>query len=71
MTEQETSTHELVNGAKRLLTHGIAVIAGFAMMISGVAMGVTLVLLPIGIPLGLVGLICFVWGLFNWSREIP
>jgi hypothetical protein len=38
-------------------------------MFTGVAMGVTLVLLPIGIPLGLVGLCAFIWGIFGWSRE--
>jgi hypothetical protein len=40
-------------------------------MLTGVAMGVSLVLLPLGIPLGLVGLFIFLWGLFGWSRGGP
>jgi hypothetical protein len=69
MTEHESMSHEFVTGAKRFVGHVIAIALGLVLMIAGVAMGVTLVLLPIGIPLGLVGLLLFIWGLFGWSRE--
>jgi hypothetical protein len=69
MTEQEVPRQELVTGAKRVVGHLLALVAGVGLMFAGIAMGVTLVLLPIGIPLGLVGLFFFLWGLFGWSRE--
>jgi hypothetical protein len=34
-------------------------------MFTGIAMGVTIAMLPIGIPLGFVGLVLFFWGLFD------
>ena len=46
------------------VTISIAVVLGVILMISGLAMGVTMVLLPIGIPLGLGGLLLCIWGLF-------
>jgi hypothetical protein len=69
MTEQESPRQELVTGAKRVVGHLVAIVAGLILMFAGVAMGVTLVLLPVGIPVGLAGLFCFLWGLFGWSRE--
>jgi|KBSSwiStaDraftv2_1062776.scaffolds.fasta_scaffold6132155_1 hypothetical protein len=49
--------------ADSLLGHGAAVAAGIAMMITGLGLGVTMVLLPIGIPLGLLGLVVLIGGL--------
>jgi len=69
MTEHESTGHELATGAKRFVGHVLAIVGGLVLMIAGVAMGVTMVLLPIGIPLGLVGLLLFIWGVFGWSRE--
>lgn len=43
--------------------HMVALVAGLLMMIAGVGLSVTMVLLPVGIPLGLVGLLVFVWAL--------
>ena len=40
-----------------------AIIAGIVMMVLGVGLSVTMVLLPLGIPLGLAGLGCFILGL--------
>jgi len=60
---------ELAKGAGRFVGHLFALVVGFILMIVGLAMGVTIVLLPFGIPLGFVGLGVFVWGLFGWSRE--
>jgi hypothetical protein len=62
---------ELTKGAGRFLGHGIAILVGLALMFTGVAMGVSLVLLPLGIPLGLVGFFAFLWGLFGWSQGGP
>jgi hypothetical protein len=49
--------------------HLAAIIAGLAMMVLGVGLSVTMVLLPIGIPLGLLGLGVLIWGLTpGWRR---
>jgi len=64
MTEHST-TRELVNGGESFLGHIIAIVAGLVLMIAGVGMGVTVVLLPIGIPVGFAGLGLFLWGFFG------
>jgi hypothetical protein len=49
--------------AEGIAIHFGAVLAGIVCMVLGVGLSVTMVLLPIGIPLGLVGLGLFVLGL--------
>jgi hypothetical protein len=49
--------------AEGIAIHLGAVLAGIVCMVLGVGLSVTMVLLPIGIPLGLVGLGLFVLGL--------
>jgi hypothetical protein len=50
--------------AGHLLGHVVAVALGFVLMIVGLAMGVTMVLLPVGIVIGLLGVAMVVSGLF-------
>lgn len=69
MTEDESTGRELAKGAGRFLGHLLAIVLGLVLMFVGAAMGVTMVLLPFGIPVGLAGLAVFLWGLFGWSRE--
>jgi hypothetical protein len=71
MTEDNSSNREVTNGPALLLGHVTAIAAGLIIMIVGLAMGVSLVLLPIGIPVGLVGLALFIWGLFGAPRNTP
>ena len=49
--------------------HLAAIIGGVVMMVLGVGLSVTMVLLPIGIPLGLAGLGVFIWGLTPGLRR--
>jgi hypothetical protein len=44
--------------------HALFVMAGFILMVIGLAMGVTLVMLPVGLVVGLIGFAMFVGGLF-------
>ena len=46
------------------LGHVAAVVLGFVLIIVGMAMGVTMVLLPVGIVVGLLGVAIVVSGLF-------
>ncbi len=68
MSEHEPAGRELAQGAKVLTAHLLAVVAGLALMVAGLGMGVTIVLLPVGLPVGLVGLCSFLWGMFGWSE---
>ena len=60
-----------VKAGETFLGHAAAVIVGFVMMIVGLAMGVTMVLLPVGLVVGLMGVAIFVAGLFAhpWKNE--
>ncbi|HVT28998.1 MAG TPA: hypothetical protein VHE81_13365 [Lacipirellulaceae bacterium] len=49
--------------------HLAAIILGLMMMVVGVGLSVTMVLLPIGLPLGLVGLVVLIWGLTPGLRR--
>jgi uncharacterized membrane protein YccF (DUF307 family) len=66
---QESTGRELAKGAGRVAGHILAILAGLALMFAGIGMGVSMVLLPVGIPVGFAGLFVFLWGLFGWSRS--
>lgn len=62
-------TNDQENKPEVVAFHLAAIIAGLLMMVLGVGLSVTMVLLPIGLPLGLAGLGVFVWGLTpGWRR---
>jgi len=63
MTPYDNPGREVAKGTGRLL----AVVAGLALMIAGLGMGVSVVLLPVGIPAGLFGMLLFLWALFGRS----
>jgi hypothetical protein len=46
-----------------LLEHTFFVIAGFVLMVLGLGLGVTMIMLPVGIAIGLLGFAMFVGGL--------
>jgi hypothetical protein len=56
--------HPWVRATENVLGHIAAVIVGFVMMVVGLGMGVTLIMLPVGIVIGLLGAGIFVAGLF-------
>ena len=51
--------------AELILAHVAAVAVGFALMVVGLGLGVTMIMLPIGLLVGLLGVVTFVWGLFG------
>jgi len=65
MNAQHSVGHEVMVGTGRFLAHAVALVAGMILMVAGIAMGVTIAMLPIGIPVGFVGLALFLWGLFG------
>jgi hypothetical protein len=62
------TARNLAGAGGRFLGHTAAVVLGLVLMVSGVGMGVTIVLLPLGIPIGLIGLGLFLWGFFGKAR---
>ncbi len=60
---------ELAKVAGVLCGHAAAIVGGVILMLTGLGMGVSIVLLPFGIPVGLIGLGLFLWGLFGRSRN--
>jgi hypothetical protein len=65
MNVHQSVGQELVKGTGRFVVHALALVVGMIFIIAGIAMGVTIAMLPIGIPLGFAGLFLFMWGLFG------
>jgi hypothetical protein len=57
------------NSRDGIAFHLAAIIGGLVMMVLGVGLSVTMVLLPIGIPLGLAGLGVCIWALTPGWRK--
>jgi hypothetical protein len=58
------SGHALIQTVESLLGHIAAVVIGFVMMVVGLGLGVTMIMLPVGLVVGLAGVAIFVGGLF-------
>jgi hypothetical protein len=65
---REMSAREALRVGENLAAHIAAIAAGAVMMVTGVGMGVTMILLPVGVPLGLVGLGAFCWGIWGFGE---
>lgn len=57
----------LIVFGERLLGHTAALFVGFALMVLGLGLGVTMVLLPVGLVVGIAGVLLFLYGLFGTS----
>ena len=53
----------IVDFAIGLAEHAMFVIAGFILMVLGTGLSVTMIMLPVGLPLGLLGFAMFVGGM--------
>lgn len=62
-------TGRILKSSEWFVGHVAAIVVGLVLMFSGVGMGVTIVLLPIGVPVGLVGLALFLWGMVLYTRR--
>lgn len=61
-------THQRVQGeiegaGKGIGKHLVAAVLGFILTILGLGMGVTIVYLPVGVPIGVIGVLMVIWGL--------
>ena len=65
MTHVEAApNHPWLRATGGVLAHVVAIVLGFAMMVVGLGLGVTMIMLPVGIVVGLTGVALFVGGLF-------
>jgi hypothetical protein len=64
MTLISRSVHRLADVVGRVFSRLAAVVIGFVLMMAGLGMTATIVMLPIGVVLGLLGVAIFVGGLF-------
>jgi hypothetical protein len=53
-----------VKATEHFVGHVAAIVIGFLMMIAGLGLGVTMIMLPVGVVVGLAGAAVFVAGLF-------
>jgi hypothetical protein len=53
-----------IRTTENVLVHIAAVVVGFVMMVIGLGLGVTMIMLPAGVVIGLIGAALFVGGLF-------
>ena len=63
------STHPLLSGLGRFFEHAIAIIVGLVMMIVGLGLGVTMIMLPVGLVVGLLGVAVLLGGIFAHIDE--
>lgn len=59
----------VVEATARGVEHLIAIVLGFILSILGVAMTFSVVLIWLGIPLGVVGILMLLWGLLAWRQR--
>jgi len=65
---REMSAREALRVGENFAAHIAAIVVGGVMMVAGVGMGVTMILLPVGVPLGFVGLGAFFWGIWGFGE---
>ena len=73
------NNHQLTETGSKIASHLLAVIAGLALIAIGLLLSVPMVGLPLGIPIGLAGVLICLWGLFGrtaqkgltWHRRTP
>ena len=65
------NNHQLAETGSKIAIHTLAAIAGLVLVIAGLGLGVTMVGLPLGIPIGLAGVLLFLWGLFGTAAKKP
>ena len=62
---------QLAKAAIGVLEHALVTLIGFVMMVVGLGMGVSMVLLPFGLVIGLLGCAIFIGGLVGTIEKTP
>jgi hypothetical protein len=64
MVMAHTTTGRIFLGFGHFLEHAAAVALGLVLMVVGMGLGVTMIMLPVGVVVGLIGVLLVVGGLF-------
>lgn len=59
-----TMTRTVLGGVAAFFEHAAAVVVGLVLIVIGLGLGVTMIMLPVGIVVGLFGVLMVVGGLF-------
>jgi len=59
----------ILRGVVGFFEHGLMVAFGFLLMVIGLGLGVTMIMLPVGVVIGLIGVALFIAGLFGRFDE--
>jgi hypothetical protein len=59
-----TTTGRIFLGVGHFLEHAAAVVLGLVLIVVGLGLGVTMIMLPVGVVVGLIGVLLVVGGLF-------
>jgi hypothetical protein len=65
MTGAEMWRRPWVRATEHVVGHVAAIVVGFSMMIVGLGLGVTLIMLPVGVVVALTGAAILIGGLFG------
>ena len=60
-----STTRTIFAGLANFFEHAAAVVVGLVMMVIGLGLGVTMIMLPVGLVLGLGGMGLFIAGIFG------
>jgi hypothetical protein len=63
--EMSATTYSVLSGVGRFFEHAAFVLVGLIMMIVGLALGTTIMMLPLGFVIGMLGVAAFVGGIFG------
>jgi hypothetical protein len=69
MTGTQAWWRQWVGTVETILGHVAAIVVGFIMMILGLGLGVTMIMLPVGLVIGLIGVALFISGWVSWSDQ--
>ena len=64
------AARRVVDGFVGFFEHAAIVVVGFVLMLVGLALGVTMIMLPAGIVIGLIGVLLVVGGLFTHFADM-
>jgi hypothetical protein len=64
------AARRIVDGFVGFFEHAAIVVVGFVLMLIGLALGVTMIMLPAGIVIGLIGVLLVVGGLFTHFADL-
>jgi hypothetical protein len=69
MTGTQAWWRQWVGTIETILSHVAAIVVGFIMMVVGLGLGVTMIMLPVGLVIGLIGVALFISGWISWSDQ--